>query len=413
MKKAGILLSIAAAVLSACVAKVPMVSNLFSTAASMDSRQEYVRYQNRFAENNGIVYFENSYSMIGEKADLMMYCELSTGISGPLCGKPECTHDNPDCNAYIGYNSENDSIMPDGLFVYDGRLYYTIMRTIEKEGEGLYLYSMALDGTGRKTEMKLGDFAENRFPNQNNKSLMHRGYFFMCGGTPYIRDGEWVQREMLSVWSLKTQEKMVLFEWEDPRPGRITYSYIQAFQDQLYYLLTFPEEKDENKTEYSLQLYKVELSTLSMEKLFEGTAAFEVREMRVTDSEIWISDAKGIVYQFDFKEGTLRMCFPMADEEEETGRVYFSEGIAYCFTRNDRDEQFFTVRDPEGNELTHQMIRDKVSSYIRFNLGNDSENVYVYYSAVEPDALGYLHKLVSYRIKDGEEKTLWLRKTEE
>ena len=59
------------------------------------------------------------------------------------------------------------------------------------------------------------------------------------------------------------------------------------------------------------------------------------------------------------------------------------------------------------------MIRDKVSSYIRFNLGNDSENVYVYYSAVEPDALGYLHKLVSYRIKDGEEKTLWLRKAEE
>ena len=95
-------MSIAAAVLSACVAKVPMVSNLFSTAASMDSRQEYVRYQNRFAENNGIVYFENSYSMIGEKADLMMYCELSTGISGPLCGKPECTHDNPDCNLVNG-----------------------------------------------------------------------------------------------------------------------------------------------------------------------------------------------------------------------------------------------------------------------------------------------------------------------
>lgn len=403
---------IAAVLLPSCQGKTKNVPGITITPMSRDSRQEFVRYQNRFAEGNGIVYFENSSSIVGEKADLVLYCDLDSGISGPLCGKPECTHDHPDCSAYIGYYSEKDSIMPDGLFLYDGRLYYTVMHTVEKEGEGLYLYSMAADGSGHRTEMKLGDFREDPFPNQNTKSLMHRGYFFACGGAPYVRDGEWISREMLLRWSLKTGEKQVLFEWEDPLPGRMSYSYMQAYQDRLYYLITIPETDTENgEKRYEIQIYEAELAALQMEKRYEGSVGFEIREMRVADGGIYFSDSVGKVYYYSFSGGIPEFLFSVPEQGEETERVYFSDGIVYGFTRNAQGEQYLTVKDTEGGGLLHHKIREKVSdgSSIRLNLGNDSENIYVYYSALS-DAPDYRHKLTAYRIRDGEEKVLWMKK---
>ena len=41
------------------------------------------------------------YAMWNGTTYLLYYFEKPSGISGPLCGKPECQHTDKDCNAYV------------------------------------------------------------------------------------------------------------------------------------------------------------------------------------------------------------------------------------------------------------------------------------------------------------------------
>lgn len=382
---------------------------------SVDSQRGFARFENRFAEHNGILYFENASSLIGYKADTLMFYDTETGITGPLCGKPECTHHSRDCNAYIGPRSESDSVMPVSLFFYDDRVYNLMAGVDEAEGDGVYLYSIAPDGTGRKKELKLGDYRGDWFPNQNTKTVMHRGYVFACGGAPYISDGEWIQKEMLIMWSLKSKEKTILYEWEDTQSSRITYSCIQAFENSLYYLIMTPGNLDPNENRgYTLQIIRWDLDTMAEEKMFTGNIRSEIRELWVTETEIYLSDSEGSVYRFAFSEMALEQLFSFTDEEDEqTDQVCFSDGFLYGFVIKGYEDLYFTVRNQNGELLTKKKIQEKLSrgKYIRIINGSDGEKVYVYYSSVDDVShkLGYLHKLTAYRIEDGEEKVLWKR----
>ena len=61
------------------------------------------------------------------------YCDKETGASGKLCGRPECTHEGKDCNAY--------SIAISGLNYYDQALYWGSSDDMEANGKH-YLWRM-------------------------------------------------------------------------------------------------------------------------------------------------------------------------------------------------------------------------------------------------------------------------------
>lgn len=63
------------------------------------------------------------------------HADLATGISGPLCSKPECTRTDRSCNAY-------------GLSMYDGRIYWV---EYVYGSRSYRIVSAAPDGTAQTT----------------------------------------------------------------------------------------------------------------------------------------------------------------------------------------------------------------------------------------------------------------------
>lgn len=62
------------------------------------------------AETPDTIYFA------GYSDSYIRYVDKATGISGVLCGKPECRHDSDSCNAYV--------MLPKTLFFDSGRLWW-------------------------------------------------------------------------------------------------------------------------------------------------------------------------------------------------------------------------------------------------------------------------------------------------
>lgn len=69
----------------------------------------------------------------------LSYMDRATGYAGELCGKPECTHDNADCNAWV------DGTL--AMTVSEDRIYWANI-----DRSCLLVCSVALDGTDRRTE---------------------------------------------------------------------------------------------------------------------------------------------------------------------------------------------------------------------------------------------------------------------
>lgn len=96
--------------------------------------------RNMIFETSTGIYFQNNVDYSNKIGSLSMieYAESPLGPWIPLCGKPNCLHNNRNCNANIG-----------GYMVgmYDNRLYYS------DGGKGLS--SMALDGSDHRSEFSI------------------------------------------------------------------------------------------------------------------------------------------------------------------------------------------------------------------------------------------------------------------
>lgn len=75
--------------------------------------------------------------------NVICYYSNDSGISIPLCNKPDCTHNittSPDCNALAN--------QPKGTFTADGRLYFM---ELDKETDDLNLICADINGGNRRT----------------------------------------------------------------------------------------------------------------------------------------------------------------------------------------------------------------------------------------------------------------------
>ncbi len=105
-----------------------------------DHNPAYTHLGAEFCKAGDIVYFTRS-SLLGRRDRYIAYADLESGMSGPLCAKPECDHTNKACNAYV-YGS-----LAEGLSYYDGRIYWTAA-----DPQGFHVFSSAPDGTDRQTD---------------------------------------------------------------------------------------------------------------------------------------------------------------------------------------------------------------------------------------------------------------------
>ena len=126
----------------------------------------------------------------------LMFYDKASGISGPLCAKPECMHDTPDCNAYIGSALS--------MCYYDGRIYWVSIG----EGDDDCLYSCATDGSDRKEIAVVRELPPTHQKYYSNRTMFcHRGYCYVAFNTSTVENGATVNHNYLYAISLKTGER--------------------------------------------------------------------------------------------------------------------------------------------------------------------------------------------------------------
>lgn len=109
------------------------------------------------------------------KAPYIMYMDHGSDTIIPLCGRPDCSHDDPDCNAYVDGGSQ--------LTYYDGYLYVMSGDGSEEKAE---LLRMDPDGSNRVAVLDLLAFAK-----KNGGDYIHCD--MISNGICFLRTCHWVE----------------------------------------------------------------------------------------------------------------------------------------------------------------------------------------------------------------------------
>lgn len=109
------------------------------------------------------------------------YIDRETKSATVLCSKPECTHQDNTCNAWIFCSSLSHS---------NGTLYYTNNDYVLKNGSytdcGTLLYSMEPDGTKHRAIQSLEFTPDENDSQYVSPPIIHKGYiYFACCGALY------------------------------------------------------------------------------------------------------------------------------------------------------------------------------------------------------------------------------------
>ena len=278
-------------------------SNAGTENQRIDSDRSFTQYGTYVCETEDTVYLITHDTIYFEYLGnynmcyMLYYMDKMTGISGPLCGRPECGHDDESCNAYIS------SMQPVSLADYNGRLYWIAMGNDNK----YHIYSAAYDGTDRQSVRELDERGgEVRFDRTVIISAFHRGYVYLTSNPREIVDGEQKYRNYIYAYSIDPGgEDFVILDEER------TFSI--ATRTQLYgnsmYILVVDQLKDDGDA----KLLRWDVETHELETLFDDKATFTPGE------DFWVTE-EGV-----FMDGTS-FDDPVTDDEGNSvweRNVYF------------------------------------------------------------------------------------------
>ncbi len=184
----------------------------------------------------------------------LLFTDKGTGITLPLCGKPECTHTDRSCNAYIGGEVA-------GLRVYDGKLYW-----IE---DGQNVMRMGLDGTAHESVTSLDPSLRTQISGDATW-VIHRGYLYVAGGNAVVTAGQTGCSFIVYAQPLDGGEGFTILDGTGPGGGT-QYCGLKPAGNELYimtYSFTYKDpEKREGIIKY-VNYYKWDSKTRRVERLY-------------------------------------------------------------------------------------------------------------------------------------------------
>lgn len=316
------------------------------------------------AITNDTVYFKpfSSYSNI-------KYADKKTGISGALCGKPECTHTNSSCNAYVSYD------VP-GFSDYDGALYFTMY-----DGSNYHIYKEKYDGTDRVIVKDL-DTQTMLTLNGDPFSFAHRGYMFYCGDTFAVEDGETKFITQVFAYSLEEDDDCIrIFEKKVPET-HYTSVRMRAYNDDLY-IMNISGDVTGDKP--CLELYKWNINTQEIKTLYNKEVSFSASDLYITDDSILLSGRDGKIYFYSFEQKNISDYLDFNGESGAYAYVPVSNGFFIGqITDFDKRTVMIRVMDISGKLILDSsfsidfIVNDQ--SLSRTLCGADENYVYNLYS---------------------------------
>ena len=287
-------------------------------------------------EWDGVFYF-----LVGEYVG---YYDEASGESGILCGRPECTHEDWTCNAYMNDNAKS-------LFWYDGKLYWMGFDQQYLHVKGVPanrgIWRMEPDGTGREL-LKL-------LPDEIKKLAVasvtfHRGNAYLLVREERVTDGVpeslfWIYRTKLD----RSEEFTPLL----CRSEGLLYQVV----DHYIYIAAHADPGDRDTPPHNVEISRYDLDTGEEELLLSPENAVNITAgcFCVTDDQtVYVADWNTNTHTdmlYRLENGRLE---PIPGTKDETGTysVWFLAGeLAYRNHQNEDGSLTVWVSDLDGKTL--------------------------------------------------------------
>lgn len=349
--------------------------------AQYDHNPAYTHTGSAFCKSEDAAYFYSA--MFGGEKSYLAYADLATGVSGPLCGKPECNHTDSTCNAYISASMH-------GLSLYDQRLYWM---EFVNTSDGFRIASTALDGTDRTT-VRMLDFDAVGKATNGRLVMFHRGYVYISAVTATVTDGVPYYGSYVYAAPLEGDgEGTVILDktFSDSELG--VYVWAEPYRNSLYIA-----EATYLKEPYTLTLNRWDITNQTLETLFSEEVSFLFKEFSVMeDGILFSSQSDGNIYKYDFTSGELNWLFDMAD----------GEAAAPCFGDGMIIDGFHAV-DFQGQMLVNHKVEYPeylAGSCAQIFCGVDQEGIYCFLFRIDNGITD--NTLMEVSLATGETRLLW------
>ena len=275
-------------------------------AGAVDTFRSFYQYYTTFmaAEAEDTLYFMDG---LGH---MIYYVDKATGISGPLCGKPQCPHNGETCNAYLADFTAR-------MFVDGGRLYTVSDYADPWSGKGIPVYSMALDGTDRRTEAYLDS---SYLPESLEWPyfLLHDGVMYYGGEGRLIENGEEKCYNHICAFPMDGKTEPYDILWEEVPADSMDFS-MQFYGDKLYFITDEFNGETNSLRDFRLRCYDVRSG--EMQTLYEDLASPLSKA-----TELWVTE-DGVYFDRRVNDPVVDVRIFFYDFQTRTCEYQFSSGI--------------------------------------------------------------------------------------
>lgn len=287
----------------------------------------------------------------------LIYTDVETGLTGVLCGRPECEHKSTDCNGYLGEDVADFAICA-GISEFEDKLYYVL-----NDGVQISLYQMKKDGSAHRKVRRLSDVADNSFPLSGGlQTIVHQGYVFAAGTVTDIVDGKVQIKRKLMAYPLDDLDEELTILSETVDSGYESILMMPA-ENKLYYGIS-KTELQEGETESSFQLMCWDIGNKTSEELFQGSTPDGLYEWAPDGENFIFTGAEYCgIYRLNLSEGFFETVGYFGGKESGFMTEYISDGKIIGFQYPDDGHLRIRAENTDGEEIVDCILaREDIES---------------------------------------------------
>ena len=340
----------------------------------------------------------------------LMYVDKKSGVSGPLCGKAECTHSGDDCNATFGSGGRIYALSKYG----EEQLILLCEQAEQDDPNALAVILVRQDGTERRQLRTIPDPWEGS-ARLNTWAMLHRGYAVIGGVRQTVEDGEMENIAFVKAYPVDGGEAVTVYEGTpNPQPnGRVA---LQAVGDEVHFFDSESASSEETDSdEPQLIAGKWNLQTKKTQRIYEGAFLLYVWDTRVEGTDILLSGLGALeICRLSTADGSVSEAFIFPDSENSAPVASFtSEGaVVYYYPDSpDCSKRRIILSDYSGNpshkhEEAEDLITYKDTAFTRTFCGCVDGELYYYFCGKTGEKT-QRRCLRAISVETGVVKTLW------